>query len=142
MGCKPETFSGTEGPVGIMRWFEKLEAVFRISDCADRDQVKFATCTLQDGALTWWNSFAKSVGIDVAFATPLDQFKKMMIHKYFPRSEIQRFETKLWNLKLEGTDIMKYTNHFLELALMCPNMVTLEYKRIKRYIRGLSEDIQ
>ncbi|XP_071733907.1 uncharacterized protein [Rutidosis leptorrhynchoides] len=142
MGCKPQSFSGTEGPVGLLRWLEKLESVFKICECADNDRVKFTSCTLSDGALTWWNSFAKSVGIDVAYDTPWEEFKKQMIDKYCPRNEIQRLETELWNLKLEGTDIAGYTNRFLELALMCPTMVTPEYKRIERYIWGLSEDIQ
>ncbi|GKB26803.1 hypothetical protein Tco_0866204 [Tanacetum coccineum] len=44
------------GVVGLARWFEKMESVFRISNCPPNSQVKFATCTLLDGALTWWNS--------------------------------------------------------------------------------------
>ncbi|XP_071714882.1 uncharacterized protein [Rutidosis leptorrhynchoides] len=142
MGCKPRSFSGTEGPIGLMRWLEKLESIFQISECADNDRVKFASCTLMDVALNWWNSFAKCVGIDVAYNTPWEEFKKQMIDEYCPRNEIQRLETELWNLKLQGTDISGYTNRFLELALMCPTMVTLEYKRVERYIWGLSEDIQ
>ncbi|XP_071728438.1 uncharacterized protein [Rutidosis leptorrhynchoides] len=142
MGCKPQSFSGTEGPVGLMRWLEKIESVFKISECADNDRVKFASCTLLDRALTWWNSFAKSVGIDIAYNTPWEEFKKQTIDEYCPRNEIQRLETELWNLKLEGTDISGYTNRFLELALMFPTMVTPEYKRVERYIWGLSENIQ
>ncbi|XP_071686785.1 uncharacterized protein [Rutidosis leptorrhynchoides] len=141
MGCKPQSFSGTKGPVGLIRWLEKLESVFKISECTGNDRVKFASCTLLDGDLTWWNSFAKSVGIDVAYNTPWEEFKKLMINEYCPRNEIQRLETELWNLKLQGMDISGYTNRFLELALMCPTMVTPEYKRVERYIWGLSENI-
>ncbi|GKE89697.1 hypothetical protein Tco_1567172, partial [Tanacetum coccineum] len=46
---------GTEGTVGLCQWFEKLEYVFQISDCKERDKVKFETATLQGRALTWWN---------------------------------------------------------------------------------------
>ncbi|GKA35119.1 hypothetical protein Tco_0721610 [Tanacetum coccineum] len=52
--CKPLDFKGTEGVVGLTRWFEKMESVFSISNCPATSQVKFATCTLQDDALTWW----------------------------------------------------------------------------------------
>ncbi|GKG05619.1 hypothetical protein Tco_0325705, partial [Tanacetum coccineum] len=55
MKCDPHPFKGTEGAVGLCQWFEKLEYVFRISDCKKRDKVKFATATLQGRALTWWN---------------------------------------------------------------------------------------
>ncbi|GJR60859.1 putative reverse transcriptase domain-containing protein [Tanacetum coccineum] len=55
MKCDPQPFKGTEGAVGLCQWFEKLESVFRISDCKERDKVKFGTATLQGRALTWWN---------------------------------------------------------------------------------------
>ncbi|GJU05043.1 hypothetical protein Tco_1121473 [Tanacetum coccineum] len=44
--CKPLDFKGTEGVVGLTRWFEKMESVFSISNCPATSQVKFATCTL------------------------------------------------------------------------------------------------
>ncbi|GJX02169.1 putative reverse transcriptase domain-containing protein [Tanacetum coccineum] len=44
--CKPHNFSGTEGVVGLTRWFEKMETVFNISNCPSKYQVKYATCTL------------------------------------------------------------------------------------------------
>ncbi|GKE63348.1 hypothetical protein Tco_1513715 [Tanacetum coccineum] len=49
--CNPSTFSRVEGDVGMCRWFEKLESVFSISECAERNIVKFATSTLQGHAL-------------------------------------------------------------------------------------------
>ncbi|GJU71264.1 putative reverse transcriptase domain-containing protein [Tanacetum coccineum] len=50
MKCDPQPFKGTKGAVGLCQWFEKLESVFRISDCKERDKVKFATATLQGRA--------------------------------------------------------------------------------------------
>ncbi|GKF76213.1 hypothetical protein Tco_0225657, partial [Tanacetum coccineum] len=55
MKCDPQPFKGTKGATGLCQWFEKLESMFRISDCKKRDKVKFATATLQGRALTWWN---------------------------------------------------------------------------------------
>ncbi|GJW34646.1 hypothetical protein Tco_0057566 [Tanacetum coccineum] len=66
---------GTEGAVGLCQWFEKLESVFRISDCKERDKVKFATATLQGRALTWWNGRIASKGIDAANGTPWTEVK-------------------------------------------------------------------
>ncbi|GJX52815.1 putative reverse transcriptase domain-containing protein, partial [Tanacetum coccineum] len=65
MKCNPHTFKGTEGAVGLCQWFEKLESVFRISDCREKDKVKFATATLQGRALTWWNGRTASMGTDI-----------------------------------------------------------------------------
>nr|GEW21593.1 reverse transcriptase domain-containing protein [Tanacetum cinerariifolium] len=35
MKCNPTAFRGTEGAVELLRWFEKTESVFEISDCAE-----------------------------------------------------------------------------------------------------------
>ncbi|GJV62754.1 putative reverse transcriptase domain-containing protein [Tanacetum coccineum] len=65
-------------PVVLELWFEKLESVFRISDCKKRDKVKFATATLQGRALTWWNGIIASMGIDIANGTPWTEVRKMV----------------------------------------------------------------
>ncbi|GJX09001.1 hypothetical protein Tco_0198860 [Tanacetum coccineum] len=44
---------GTKGVVELIRWFEKMKAVFYISNFPEKSQVKYATCTLLDSALTW-----------------------------------------------------------------------------------------
>nr|GEV51413.1 hypothetical protein [Tanacetum cinerariifolium] len=46
MKCKPLYLKGTEGVVELTQWFERMESVFRISNCAMETQIKFATCTL------------------------------------------------------------------------------------------------
>ncbi|GKG38418.1 reverse transcriptase domain-containing protein [Tanacetum coccineum] len=89
-----------------------MESVFRISNCAENCQVKYATCTLLDGALTWWNSHAQPVGIDATYETPWKELMKMMTEEYCLRNELQKMETELWNLTVKGTDITGYTKHF------------------------------
>ncbi|GKD79469.1 putative reverse transcriptase domain-containing protein [Tanacetum coccineum] len=137
--CMQGNFSGTEGAVSLTRWFEKLESVFRVSKVEDSVNVKYAACTMLNGALTWWNSYVRIVGIDATNAIPWSEFKQMLIKKYCPRSEVQKIETELWNLKVKGTNIVAYTQHFQELAFLCPEMVTLEAQMSEHYIGGLSK---
>ncbi|GKE39480.1 hypothetical protein Tco_1462885, partial [Tanacetum coccineum] len=68
LNCQPLTFKGTEGVVVLSQWFEKMESMFHISNCARENQVKFATCTFLGNALTWWNSHMKAITQDVAYA--------------------------------------------------------------------------
>ncbi|GJV85752.1 reverse transcriptase domain-containing protein [Tanacetum coccineum] len=117
-----ENFHGTEGAVGLTRWFEKLESQFGISNVAEGDRVKFASSTLLDGALTWWNVYVHSVTLDTAHATPWSDFKAMFIRKYCPRNEIKQMENELWNLKVKGTNLTAYNQRFQELILLCPEM--------------------
>ncbi|GKB50587.1 putative reverse transcriptase domain-containing protein [Tanacetum coccineum] len=40
MKCQPLNFKGTEEVVGLIRWFEKMETMFHISNCPEKSQVK------------------------------------------------------------------------------------------------------
>ncbi|GJV70315.1 putative reverse transcriptase domain-containing protein [Tanacetum coccineum] len=142
MKCDPQPFKGTEGAVGLCQWFEKLESVFRISDCKEMDKVKFATATLQGRALTWWNRRIASMGIDAANGTPWTEVRKWITEEFCPQSVLQRLEQELYNLKLKGTDIDGYTNQFHELALLYPRMLEPEQVKVEQYIRGLSKNIR
>nr|GFA73366.1 hypothetical protein [Tanacetum cinerariifolium] len=57
-------------------------------------------------------------------------------------NEIQRMECELWNLRVKEMDISSYTTRFNELVILCPGMVPKERKKVKVYIRGLSENIK
>nr|GFD38567.1 putative reverse transcriptase domain-containing protein [Tanacetum cinerariifolium] len=93
--CKPHVFSGTEGVVGLTRWFEKMETVFNIGNCPPKYQVKYATCTLQNSALTWWNSHRRTIGVDAAYPMKWAGLMKLMTEVYCPRKEVQKMETEL-----------------------------------------------
>ncbi|GKD57268.1 hypothetical protein Tco_1290655 [Tanacetum coccineum] len=47
-------------------------------------KVKFATSTLTEEALSWWNSFAQPIGIEEAYKITWVEFKKLLIKKYCP----------------------------------------------------------
>ncbi|GKA67753.1 reverse transcriptase domain-containing protein [Tanacetum coccineum] len=128
-------------PTTITRWFEKLESQFRISNVAEGDQVKFSSSTL-DGALTWWNVYVRSVTLDTAHATPWSDFKAMFIRKYYPRNEVKQMENELWNLKVRGTNLTAYNQHFQELILLCPEMVPKADRLLECYIEGLPLNIK
>nr|GEX88959.1 putative reverse transcriptase domain-containing protein [Tanacetum cinerariifolium] len=70
------------------------------------------------------------------------EFKSMMTTEYCPVTKIQRMEEELWTLTLKGDDIEAYNNRFHELALMCPDLVPNEKKKIERYMKGFPERIK
>ncbi|GJW42876.1 putative reverse transcriptase domain-containing protein [Tanacetum coccineum] len=141
MKCKPLYFKGTEGVVELTQWFERMETVFRISNCSAENQIKFATCTLLAGALTWWNTHVMTVTHDVAYSMTWVDLKKKMTDKYCPRNEMKKLEAELWNLKVIGTDVVKYNQRFQELALLCVRMFPEEADKIERYVGGLPDMI-
>ncbi|GKC61605.1 putative reverse transcriptase domain-containing protein [Tanacetum coccineum] len=142
MKCQPLNFKGTEGVVGLIRWCEKMETVFHISNCPERYQVKYATCTLLGSALTWWNSHKRTIGTDAAFALSWRELLKLMTEVYCSRNLIQKMETELWNLTVKNNDMATYTQRFQELTMMCTKMVPEEEDQVEKFIRGLLDNIQ
>ncbi|GKA36341.1 putative reverse transcriptase domain-containing protein [Tanacetum coccineum] len=141
MKCQPLYFKGTEGVVELTQWFERMETVFSVSNCSVENQIKFFTCTLLAGALTWWNSHVMTVGHDVAYAMTWTDLKKKMTDKYCPRNKMKKLEAELWNLKVKGTDVLGYNQHFQELSLLCVRMFPEESDKIERYVNGLPDMI-
>ncbi|GKE23284.1 hypothetical protein Tco_1434796 [Tanacetum coccineum] len=56
---------------------------------ASGSTVKYVTCTLLDGALTWWNSYVKTIELDAAYETTWEELKKMMTEEYCSRNKLQ-----------------------------------------------------
>ncbi|GJZ24278.1 putative reverse transcriptase domain-containing protein [Tanacetum coccineum] len=74
--------------------------------------MKYASCTLLDGALTWWNSYKRTVGVDAAYAMTWKALMKLI------------------------------TKMFQELTLLCTKMVPEEEDQVEKYIGGLPDNIQ
>nr|GEZ14407.1 hypothetical protein [Tanacetum cinerariifolium] len=112
--CQPFYFNGTEGViVGLIRWFERTESVFSRSNCVEENKVAFATGTLTNDALSWWNAYAQPIGIEQANRITWTELKRHLTNK-----------------------------RFKELAVLCPNMVPNNEKLMEVFIGGLPRSIE
>ncbi|GJX11642.1 putative reverse transcriptase domain-containing protein [Tanacetum coccineum] len=118
--CQPLIFKGTEGVVGLTRWFEKMET---------------------NSTLTWWNSYKRTIGTDAMYAMTWKELMKLIKEVYYLRNEIQKMKTELWNLAMKGNDLNAYTQRFQELVLLCTRMVHEEEDRVEKFIGGLPDNI-
>ncbi|GJY92623.1 putative reverse transcriptase domain-containing protein [Tanacetum coccineum] len=89
LNCKPLTCKGTEGVVVLSQWFENMESVFHISNCAMENQ---------------------TVTQDVAYAMDWKALKKMMTIKYCPRGEIKK---RMFHE--ESEEVEKYVGGLLDM---------------------------
>ncbi|GKC96868.1 hypothetical protein Tco_1162310, partial [Tanacetum coccineum] len=112
MSCQPSYFNGTEGAIGLIRWFERTESVFSRSKYAEEDRVTFATGTLTDDALSWWNTYTQPIGMEQANRITWTELKRLL------------------------------TNKFQELAVLCLNMVPNNEKLMEVFIGGLPRSIE
>ncbi|GJX34815.1 reverse transcriptase domain-containing protein [Tanacetum coccineum] len=119
-----------------------MESKFHINKCSDNSKVEYAACLLQGRALTWWNTQVQTHGREAALQLTWEEFKKLLLEEYCPKSEVQKLELEFWNHAMVGSDVDKYTTRFHELAKLVPHMVTPEDKRIDRYIWGLAPELR
>ncbi|GKE50938.1 reverse transcriptase domain-containing protein, partial [Tanacetum coccineum] len=104
------------GPTGTLV-FERTESVFSRSRCAEENKVTFATGTLTDDALSWWNAYAQPMGIEQANQITWTELKRLLTNKYCPRTEIRKMEEELYNLTIKGNDLKPYARRFQELTV-------------------------
>nr|GEU90988.1 hypothetical protein [Tanacetum cinerariifolium] len=86
LNCGPLKFNGTEGVIGLTRWFERTES----------------------------NSHMRAVSQEVTYTMPWKTLKQMMTTKYCPRGEVKKLEVELWNLK-ESDEIERYVGGLPEM---------------------------
>nr|GEX86656.1 reverse transcriptase domain-containing protein [Tanacetum cinerariifolium] len=66
ISCQPFYFNGTEGAIDLIHWFEQTESIFSRSNCVEENRVTFATSTLTNDSLSWWNVYAQPIRIEQA----------------------------------------------------------------------------
>ncbi|GKC69268.1 putative reverse transcriptase domain-containing protein, partial [Tanacetum coccineum] len=89
--------------------------------CSIERSTKYASCTLLNSALTWWNSHKRTIRIEAAYAMSWAELMKLIT---------------------EGNDLTAYTRRFQELVLLCTRMVLNEEDTVEIFIGGLPENIQ
>ncbi|GJY03193.1 reverse transcriptase domain-containing protein [Tanacetum coccineum] len=120
------------------RFHELPTSSLQSKDC----KVKFATGTLTKETLSLWNYFAQPIGIEEAYKITWVEFKKLLIKKYCPQTEVQKMEDEFYHLTVKGNDLKTYVRRFQELATMCPTMVPDSEKMMEVFIRGLPRSIE
>ncbi|GKA36001.1 reverse transcriptase domain-containing protein [Tanacetum coccineum] len=77
-----------------------------INNRAEEDKVTYATGTLTDDALSWWNSYTQPIGIDQANQITWTELKRLLTDKYCPRTEVKKMEDEFYNLVVKGNEIL------------------------------------
>ncbi|GJY88347.1 hypothetical protein Tco_0502975 [Tanacetum coccineum] len=122
MTCSPKDFDGKGGAIAYTRWIEKMELVQDMSGCGANQKVEYTVSSFIGKALTWWNTHVQTRGREATVGMTWEDFKVLM--------------------RKEFSGHAAYTDRFYELARLVPHLVTLENKRIERYIYGLAPQIR
>ncbi|GJS40747.1 reverse transcriptase domain-containing protein [Tanacetum coccineum] len=113
LACNLKDFDGKGSAIAYTCWTEKMESVQDMSGCGDHQKVKYIADSLID-------------------------FKALMREEFCPNNEMQKLELEFWCHAMVEAGHAAYTDRFHELARLVSHLVTLENKRIERYIYGLA----
>ncbi|GJR56747.1 putative reverse transcriptase domain-containing protein, partial [Tanacetum coccineum] len=127
LNCKPLTFKGTEGVVVLSQWFEKMESVFHISNCAVENQALKKMMTvkycprgeIKKLEIELWNLKVK--GTDVASYTLRFQELALMCGRMFHEEseEVEKYVGGLPDM-IRG-NVMSYQPKTMEKAIEFSN---------------------
>ncbi|GKB42071.1 hypothetical protein Tco_0887013 [Tanacetum coccineum] len=145
---------GVEGVNGNVEGVNRGENVGNVLVNDNRigcSYMEFLACNLKeyDGkggvvVLTRWIKKIKSVQ-DMSGCS-IDQKVKYtvgsFVEEFCPSHEMQKLKTELWNHAMVGAGHAAYTDRFHELARLVPHLVTLESRKIERYVYGLALQIR
>ncbi|GJS40836.1 putative reverse transcriptase domain-containing protein [Tanacetum coccineum] len=140
--CNPKEYDGKGGAIALTHWIEKMESVIDNSGCVENQKVRYATSSLVNKALTWWNTQCQARGRVAAMAMSWNDYKALMVEEFCPSNEMEKLENEFWNHKMVGANHAAYTDRFHELAKLVPHLVTPKSSLIKRYIAGLAPEIR
>ncbi|GJW60008.1 reverse transcriptase domain-containing protein [Tanacetum coccineum] len=140
LACNPKEYDGKGGAIVHTRRIEKMESVQDMSGCRDNQKMKYTAGLFMGKALTWWNSQIHTRSREAVVGMTREDFKTLMREESCPSNEMQKLETELWNHAMVGAGHAAYTDRFHELARLVPHLVTLEKKKIERYLAGALTD--
>ncbi|GKC64237.1 retrovirus-related pol polyprotein from transposon TNT 1-94, partial [Tanacetum coccineum] len=114
-----------------------METVFHISNCLEKYQVKYATCTLLNSALTWWNSHKRTIRVDAAFSindlaayTQRFQELTMLCTKMVPKEEVRVVEKFIGGLpdNIQGNVIAAEPTRLQDAVRIANNLMDQKLK--------------
>ncbi|GJW62302.1 reverse transcriptase domain-containing protein [Tanacetum coccineum] len=120
-------------------WKHKLQHGKSDNTIVTRDGRKRSSCSKKK---SWWNSFTQPIGIEEAYKITWVEFKKLLIKKYCPRTDVQKMEDEFYHLTVKGNDLKTYVRRLQELATLCPTMVPDSKKMMEVFIGGLPRSIE
>nr|GEU41078.1 putative reverse transcriptase domain-containing protein [Tanacetum cinerariifolium] len=105
------------------------QSVFSRNNCVEENKVTFASGTLTDDTLFWWNAYTQPIGIEQANNTTWTELKRLLTNKYCPRNEVKKMEDEFYNLIVKE-EAINISQRLMEQIIKCGSMQgTSDHKR-------------
>ncbi|GKD10180.1 putative reverse transcriptase domain-containing protein [Tanacetum coccineum] len=99
-----------------------MESVMDISGCVNNQKVRYASSSLINKALTWWNTQIQARGREAAMGMTWEEFKALLVNEFYPSKEMEKLEIEFWNHTMVEANHFAYIDRFHELAKLVPHL--------------------
>ena len=137
----PPIFTGTDPSEDPQQFLDEIWRRCEAIGCTDHRSVILASFRLQGNvALSWYDSKKKE---RPAGAAPWswEEFSTMFLERFMPESTMEARAVEFELLKQGQMTVTEYDIRFTELSKYGSHMIPNERKKIKRFIRGLNNDL-
>ncbi|KAI5396504.1 hypothetical protein KIW84_062643 [Lathyrus oleraceus] len=135
----PPMFKGAYDPDGAQKWLKEIERIFRVTECADNQKVRFGTHMLSEEADDWWVATRTELETAGNAEITWGVFRQRFLRKYFPedvrgKKEIEFLELRQGNVeRVYLWQIFLYRIH-RDWVILPPfynsNVISLESNRV------------
>ncbi|GKV07057.1 hypothetical protein SLEP1_g18864 [Rubroshorea leprosula] len=137
----PPSFKGIPDPNVAESWVKKLEKMFKLLKCTNKQKVELVVFKLEGEADDWWiaaqDGFSKR-GKKVTW----DKFVQPFYRKYFSEAILERQELEFMNLKQDDMAVDEYQAKFNSLVKFAPYFVNDEARKARKFQKGLKASIK
>ena len=129
-------FDGATNPMVALSWLDDTEkSLDEGMQCPDEDRVKIAGFLLEGNARKWW-AYERT-----RKRHTWTKFKAAFHTEFCPPSFVETKRLEFETLTQGSMTVSEYERRFKELSDFCPNLVTDEVSKKRRFLNGLVETI-
>lgn len=133
------SFEGGPDPDEAEKWLDEVEKYFELIQVPDEMKAHVIRPFLIGEANQWWKTNIQPLTRPVAWATFLEEFRKLYIPPSVTIQKIEEFES----LKQEpGVTVLEYAHRFIALGRYVPSMMADERLKMIKFERGLNSRIR
>jgi hypothetical protein len=134
---KPPTFAGSSNPLDADDWLRMIKRKLEAIGCPKNQHIQLAAHQLSGMALSWWDTFSTTIR-DATWA----EFETAFREHHVPQGIVQLKEDEFRELSQGGRSVSEYVHKFTELARYAPDDVSIEAKKMARFLKGLRPEVQ
>ncbi|XP_074347643.1 uncharacterized protein LOC141686508 [Apium graveolens] len=142
MKQRPNYFKEAKTPMDVEVWIDHMEKIFRVLECSEVENARFATYRLEGDANTWWKSVVASHAPGYENTLTWKVFKTQFDQRYFPASIRDEYVREYQSItQRDDKSVADFQVRFQRLAGYARSVAESEVDKIMKFKWALKNSI-